>query len=235
VLLFKQNRYVEAAAQAREAIAALKQYRSSDVPSLLQAQGGYALTLAQLRRPAEAEAVLRDVVAEGTRIRGAEHPETLVSKVQLGENLVDLQRYADAAELLHPTAESLDRVLGASHTYSTTAWGLYAVAACNGADAADGLAAEEKIAAMRAKSLPAGDWRISNTQAIIGLCLTHLRRYAEAEPILRHAVDNLESTRGTGFSNTQRAYKYLRDLYLVMDRPADAAALAVKIKAAPGP
>lgn len=49
--------------------------------------------------------------------------------------------------------------------------------------AADGLAAEQKIAEMRAKTLPAGDWRLSNTQAIIGLCLTQLRRYAEAEPI----------------------------------------------------
>jgi tetratricopeptide (TPR) repeat protein len=235
VLLFKQGRYLDAAAAARETIATLRQYRGTDSPSLLQAEAGYALTLAQLRRPAEAEAVLRDVVAQGVRVRGPEHPETLASKIQLGENLVDLQRYAEAAELLRPTAESLDRVLGPNHTYTSTAWGLYAVAACNGPNAADGLAAEQKIAEMRAKTLPAGDWRISNTQAIIGLCLTHLRRYAQAEPILRQAVDNLESSRGTGFSNTQRAYKYLRDLYLAMDRPADAEFLAGKIQATPGP
>lgn len=179
--------------------------------------------------------MLRDVVAQGTRIRGAEHPETLASKIQLGENLVDLRRFAEAAEVLRPTAESLDRVLGPTHTYTTTAWGLYAVAACNGPDAANGLAAEQKIAAVRAKTLPAGDWRLSNTQAIIGLCLTQLRRYAEAEPILRQAVGNLESSRGTGFSNTQRAYKYLRDLYLVMGRPADAQLLAAKIHVTPGP
>jgi eukaryotic-like serine/threonine-protein kinase len=235
VLLFKQGRYVDAAAAARDTIAALRQYRATDAPSLLQAEAGYALTLAQLRRPAEAEAVLRDVIAQGIRIRGAEHPETLASKIQLGENLVDLQRYAEAAELLRPTAESLDRVLGPNHTYTSTAWGLYAVAACNGPNAADGLAAEQRMAEMRAKTLPAGDWRISNTQAIIGLCLTHLRRYAEAEPILRQAADTLESSRGTGFSNTQRAYKYLRDLYLAMDRPADAELLAGKIQATPGP
>jgi tetratricopeptide (TPR) repeat protein len=235
VLLFKQGRYVEAEAVARETIATLRQYRGTDSPSLLQAQAGYALTLAQLRRPAEAEAVLRDVVAQGIRIRGPEHPETLASKVQLGENLIDVQRYADAAEVLRPTAESLDRVLGPNHTYTTTAWGLYAVAACNGPNAADGLVAEQKIADMRAKTLPAGDWRISNTQAIIGLCLTHLRRYAEAEPILRQAVGNLESSRGTKFSNTQRAYKYLRDLYVATDRPADAQLLAAKIQVAPGP
>jgi hypothetical protein len=88
---------------------------------------------------------------------------------------------------------------------------------------------------MRAKTLPAGDWRIANTQAIIGLCLSHLRRYTEALPILSHAVENLESSRGTSFANTQRAYKYLRDLYLAMDRPADAELLAAKIQATPGP
>lgn len=235
VSLFKQGRYVDAAASARETIDTLRQYRGTDSPSLLQAEAGYALTLAQLRRPAEAEAVLRDVVAQGVRIRGPEHPETLASEIQLGENLVDLQRYPEAAELLRPTAESLDRVLGPNHTYTSTAWGLYAVAACHGPNAADGLAAEQKIAEMRAKTLPAGDWRISNTRAIIGLCLTQLRRYAEAEPILRQAVDNLESSRGTKFANTQRAYKYLRDLYLAMDRPADAQLLAGKIQAAPGP
>jgi tetratricopeptide (TPR) repeat protein len=235
VLLFKQGRFADAAAAARETIATLRQYRSTDSPSLLQAEAGYALTLAQLRRPTEAEAVLRDVVAQGIRIRGPEHPETLASEVQLGENLVDLRRYSDAAALLRPTAESLDRILGPSHTYSTTAWGLYAVAACNGPDAAAGLAAEQRIAEMRAKTLPAGDWRISNTQAIIGLCLSHLRRYTEALPILSQAVENLESSRGTSFSNTQRAYKYLRDLYLAMDRPADAQLLAAKIQATPGP
>jgi tetratricopeptide (TPR) repeat protein/predicted Ser/Thr protein kinase len=235
VLLFKQGRYVDAAVAARETIDTLRQYRSTDAPALLQAEAGYALTLARLRRPAEAEAVLRDVVAQGERVRGPEHPETLASKVQLGENLVDLQRYADAAALLRPTAESLDRVLGPNHTYATTAWGFYAVAACNGPNAADGLAAEQRIAEARKKTLPAGDWHISNTQAIIGLCLTQLRRYAEAEPILRDAVDNLESSRGTGFANTQRAYKYLRDLYLAMDRRADAEALAGKIQATPRP
>jgi eukaryotic-like serine/threonine-protein kinase len=235
VLMFKEGRYTEAAAAARETIATLRQYRGVDSPSLLQAEAGYALTLAQLRRPAEAEAVLRDVVAQGARVRGAEHPETLASKIQLGENLVDLQRYAEAAEILRPTAESLDRVLGPNHSYSSTAWGLYAVAACNGSNAADGLAAERRIAEMRAKTLPTGDWRLSNTQAIIGLCLTHLRRYTEAEPILREAVDNLESSRGPGFANTQRAYKYLRELYVAMDRPADAELLSGKIRPAPGP
>jgi tetratricopeptide (TPR) repeat protein len=235
VLMFKQGRYVEAAAAAQETIATLKHYRAGDSPSLLQAEAGYALTLAQLHRSAESEAVLRDAIVEGTRVRGPDHPETLAAKVQLGETLIDLQRFAEAAELLRPTAESLDRTLGPNHTYSTTAWGFYAVAACNGPNPADGLTAEQRIADMRAKTLPAGDWRLSNTQAIIGLCLTHLRRYAEAEPVLRHAVDNLESSRGTGFANTQRAYKYLRDLYLAMDRPDDAGLLAAKIRAAPGP
>jgi hypothetical protein len=53
VLPFKQGRYVDAAAVARETIATLRQYRGQDSPSLLQAQAGYALTLAQLRRPVE--------------------------------------------------------------------------------------------------------------------------------------------------------------------------------------
>jgi tetratricopeptide (TPR) repeat protein len=233
VLMFKEGRYVEGAEIARDAIATLRKYRSTDIPTLLNAESGYALTLAQLQRPAEALAVLRDAIEQGSRVRGAEHPETLAAKVQLGENLVDLQRYTEAADLLRPTAESLERVLGPTHTYTTTAWGFYAVAACSGPYAAEGLTAEQKIADMRAKTLPAGDWRLANTQAIIGLCLTRLKRYSEAEPVLRQAVDTLESSRGTGFANTQRAYKYLRDLYLATNRPADAKLLSGKIKVGP--
>jgi tetratricopeptide (TPR) repeat protein len=235
VLYFKNSRYVEAAATARETIATLRRYRGADSPALLQAEAGYALTLAQMSRPAEAEAILRDAIAQGIRVRGPDHPETLAAQVQLGQNLLDLKRYAEAAELLRSTAQSLDRILGPNHTYSSTAWGLYAVAACNGDAAADGLAAEQHIADMRAKTLAAGDWRLSNTQAIIGFCLMRLHRYAEAEPLLRQAVASLESSRGTGFANTQRAYKYLRELFLATDRPADAQLLDGKIRAAPGP
>ncbi|MBS0379376.1 MAG: serine/threonine protein kinase [Proteobacteria bacterium] len=229
VLYFNQDRFAESAETGLEAVQAYRRYRPPDYPDLLNAEAGYAETLMHLHRPAEAEPVFRDVLERGTRVRGAEHPDTLVTQSQLGESLMEQKRYPEAVKELRAAAEGLDRGLGESHRYPISAWSNYAIASCLGPDPAGGLAAEERIAALRAKTLPAGDWRLANTQAILGLCLGGLKRYAEAEAALRQGSAGLEASRGLPAANTQRAYQWLRDLYLKMGRAGDAAALAAKI------
>jgi tetratricopeptide (TPR) repeat protein len=230
VLLYNEDRFAEAAATSLKAMAVYRKYRPPDYPDLLNAEAGYAEELMHLHRPAEAEPVIRDVLARGARVRGPEHPDTLVTQIQLGESLIELKRYDEAAGILRPTAEALDRVLGPSHRYTMSALNDYAIASCRGPDPASGLATEQRVADIRAKSLPAGDWHLPNTQAIIGLCLAGLHRYTEAEPILRAAAAELEARRGTGSSYTQHAYQYLHDLYLSMGHSADAQAIAGKIQ-----
>jgi hypothetical protein len=83
---------------------------------------------------------------------------------------------------------------------------------------------------MRTKILPTADWHIASARGEVGLCLSSLRRYAEAEPVLRQAVADLEAARGSGFFHTQKAYATLRDLYASTGRPADAAQMAAKIQ-----
>ena len=183
-----------------------------------------------LHRPAEAEPVFRDVLAREVRVLGPEHADTLVAQTQLGESLIDLERYPEAEKILRATAESLGKVLGPEHRYTTGTWLDYARAACHGADPVAGLAAAQRVADIRAKTLPSGDWHQAGAQTNIGFCLTHLHRYAEAETILRKAAVDLEAVRGAGFYSTQLAYKALRDLYLATGRSAEAQAIGAKIQ-----
>jgi tetratricopeptide (TPR) repeat protein len=230
VLLSGQGRNDESAAVSREALAAFRQYWPADYPEALMSEAQYGIILMHLHRPAEAEPVFRDVLARETRVLGPEHADTLVAQIQLGESLIDLERYAEAEKILRATAESLGKVLGPEHRYTTGALGDYARAACNGPDPVAGLAAAQRVADLRAKTLPADDWHHAGAQVNIGFCLTHLHRYAEAETILRKAAADLEAVRGAGFYTTQYAYKSLRDLYLATGRSAEAQAIAAKIQ-----
>jgi tetratricopeptide (TPR) repeat protein len=230
VLLVGQGRYDESAAVSREALAVYRKYWPADYPEALISEAQYGIILMHLHRPAEAEPVFRDVLARERRVLGPEHTDTLVAQTQLGESLIDLERYPEAMQILHATAESLDRVLGPEHRYTTGTWGDYARASCSGPDPAAGLAAAQRVADIRAKTLPAGDWHLAGAQTNIGFCLAHLHRYVEAETILRKAAADLEAVRGAGFYTTQFAYKALRDLYLSMGRDAEAQSIAGKIQ-----
>jgi tetratricopeptide (TPR) repeat protein len=230
VLLVGQGRYDESAAVSREALAVYRQYWPADYPQALVSEAQYGIILMHLHRPAEAEPVFRDVLARDLRVLGPEHADTLVAQTQLGESLIDLERYPEAVKILRATAESLDKVLGPEHRYTTGTWGDYARASCSGPDPAAGLAAAQRVADIRAKTLPAGDWHLAGAQTNIGFCLAHLHRYAEAETILRKAAADLEAVRGAGFYTTQFAFKALHELYLATGRSSEAQAIAEKIQ-----
>ena len=229
-LYFTQGRYEESVALSREAVAVYGKYRPADYPAMLDAEGNYAMTLMTMHRSAEAEPVFRDLVARMTRVRGPEHPNTLETQVQLAESLMSLKRYPEAIQILRPTAEGLDRVVGPNHRYATAAWSDYAIASCNGLDAEAGLAAAERVSAIRVKSLAAGDWRAFSAQANIAFCLIRLHRYRQAEPILQKAAADLEASRGPTFFQTQKAYQSLHELYLATGRSSEAQAIAEKIQ-----
>jgi serine/threonine-protein kinase len=230
VLFGNQGRYEESATMAKEALDLQRAYFPADNPTLLTAVGTYAMTLSNLHRPAQADPLFRELVASSTRVRGPDHPDTLVAEVQLGDNLSDLGRFAEAAATIRAAAEALDRVVGANHRYALSAWGSYAMAACHTDQAAAGLAAAQHVLDMRSKLMQPGDWHIASARGEVGLCLSSLGRYAEAEPVLLQATAALESARGPGFFHTQKAYASLRDLYAATGRSAEAAGIAAKIQ-----
>jgi serine/threonine-protein kinase len=229
VLLSREGRYAESVAVAGQALAVEKQYFPADDPGVLSTERNYAMTLEAIHNLNQAEPMLRDLMIRTARVRGPDHPESLVAQVQLAEILIDLGRFAEAEQLTRAAATGLDRVQGPDSAYATSAWSDFSIAACSGADGAGGLEAARRVDAIRARSMPPGDWRRLAAQTDIGLCLVRLRRYREAEPILQKAATDLEAGRGVGFYTTQLAFKTLRELYQSTGRPFEAAQAAGKI------
>jgi Arc/MetJ-type ribon-helix-helix transcriptional regulator len=230
VLLANKGNYRESARLAGAALALHRKALSPDDPLLLTAEGTYAMTLSNLHRFAEADPLLRELVADSIRVRGPNHPDTLVAEVQLGENLIDLQRFAEASTTLRGAAMALDRALDPQHHYALGAWSDYAAAACNNHEQEEGLRAAQRVLDTRARTLPADDYHFAISHVIIGLCLTRMQRYAEAEPVLREAVQQLEASRGAAFYQTQRGYATLSELYAALGRKDDAATFKAKLQ-----
>jgi serine/threonine-protein kinase len=230
VLLGNEGRYAESRDAAAEALKIQRSVLPPTHPELMSTQQTYAMTLLNMQDPKDAEPIQREIIKASAAVRGPEHPDTLVAQAQLGETLIDLQRYAEAQAVLRPAAMALERVQGPDNRYTTGTWSDYAIAACNGNSPADGLDAAYKVAQTRARVLPADDYHQAVSQVVIGLCLAHLHRYPEAEPVLLKATAALTAARGEGFYSTQLGLKALHWLYEQAGRPADARAVAVRIK-----
>ena len=230
VLLGNQGRYVQSRDAAREALDILRATLPPTHPDLMSMEQTYAMTLLNMKDPKDAEPIQREIIKASTAVRGPEHPDTLVAEEQLGETLTDLNRYPEAQAVLRPAAMALERVQGPDNRYTTGAWSDYAVAACYGTDPEDGLAAAQKVEQTRAHTLSPADYHQAVSQVVTGMCLAHLHRYAEAEPVLLKATATLTAARGEGFYTTQLGFKALQWLYQQTGRPADAARMAAHIK-----
>ncbi len=230
VLLGNEGRYAESRDAAREALEILRATLPPTHPDLMSMQQTYAMTLLNMKDPKDAEPIQREIIKSSTAVRGPEHPDTLVGQAQLGETLTDLGRFPEAQALLRPTALTLERVQGPDNRYTVGAWSDYAIAACQGTAPEDGLAAAQKVAQIRARALPPEDYHQAGSQVVIGLCLAHLHRFAEAEPLLLKATASLTAARGEGFYTTQLGFKALRWLYQQTGRPAAAQDVAARIK-----
>ncbi|HEY4211169.1 MAG TPA: serine/threonine-protein kinase [Steroidobacteraceae bacterium] len=230
VLLGNQGHYAQSTDLARQALASANQYFPVNHPYVLMAEQTYAMALLNQHKPREVEPIQRDIIDRSTRINGPDARDTLISRIQLGETLIDLERFEEAKTLLQAAAEALDRVEGPDNRYATGAWADYSIAACSSRDAPAGLAAAQRVVAIRTRTLAADDWHSMGARADVGLCLVRLHRFSEAEPLLLQAATGLEAARGPGFYTTQFAYKALRELYQTENRPAEAARFAAKIK-----
>lgn len=222
--------YDQAARYAAEAWRLARQLLPPDNPDWLEMEDGYAVALRNTHRPGQAEPIFRDALARSIRVLGPQHHDTLVTALGLGNDLIDLHRDAEAAQLALRTAHALDATLGPDNWYALYAWQQYGLAACQSGHGADGLSALQRVQAERRRLLPATHRLVYGTEVDIGLCLTRLRRFTEAQPVLLDAASGLEKSRGPAYRETQQAYAALRDLYAAANRPDDSRQWAARLR-----
>ena len=223
------GRYAEAADYAVQAWQIAQKTLPADHADRVWAEQTYAIALVNTHRAAEAEPILRDVIARGIRTVGAAHHDTLVGQLALAEDLIELGRNAEAADVALPTARLFESQFGLENNFALLALNEYGVAACQSHQESAGLIAMQRVAAAREHLLPATNRWNYIAQTGVGLCLTRLQRYAEAEPTLLAAARGLEAARGAHFHWTQVTFKALRDLYVATNRPTDAGIWASKL------
>jgi serine/threonine-protein kinase len=229
-LMAEQGRYRESLEYGRKSVELGKQSMPADHQDLLAFELNYARALQNTHRSAEAEPIVRDIVAREARVSGPSHKDTMLAQWVLADDLVDLHRDAEAAELARSTAQTLDTLLGPDNSYALSAWQTYAIAACNSHHEEPGLAAAVRVAAARRRLLPPDNRFVHGAAAAVGLCLFRSGRYAEAEQVLLAAIAGLEAARGPSYVRTQAAYSTLRDLYVAVGRPQDAAVFTAKLE-----
>jgi eukaryotic-like serine/threonine-protein kinase len=229
VMMGELGRHAESAAYGRQALTVARQTLPAGHPDLLNFETAYATSLIGINQRAAAEPLLREVIAAQTRLLGADNKATLLTRLALVDVLVHTQREAQAAADALPVARALESLLGADNSYTLSAWNQYGGASCNSHHEEQGLEALRRVEAGRRRTYPAGSWPIESTALSIGQCLAHARKFAEAETTLLAAVAGLEAARGSSFNRTQDGYRALRDLYLTLDRPDEAARWSHKV------
>jgi predicted Ser/Thr protein kinase len=223
------GRYAEAAFYGKQAWDIARQILPVDNSDRLSAEQTYAGTLVNMHRASEAEVLFRDVLDRRIRVQGPSHHDTLVSQLALAENLMELDRNSEAAAIAADAAGLLESQFGPENNYTLSALTYYGIAACESQQEAAGLVALERVQAVRRHLLPSSNrWNyIASTG--VGICLTNLRRYGEAETALLAGARGLEALRGAAFHWTQVSYQALSDLYHITHRPGDSALWSAKL------
>jgi hypothetical protein len=80
----------------------------------------------------------------------------------------------------------------------------------------------ESLNIMR-KTLSEDHWELASTKSRLGGCLTGLKQFEEAEPLLVESYPILKSKRGEKNKHTQKALSYIIDLYKAWGKPEKAA------------
>ncbi|HTP38524.1 MAG TPA: protein kinase [Steroidobacteraceae bacterium] len=227
------GRYAEAEVFARQAWQLAQQILPPDHPDRDIMESAYGSTLMNTGQAAAAEPLIRQAIAHMTRVLGATHHDTLVSQLFLEEDLMALHRDAEAAAIAQLVGEQMGAQLGADNQYTLMAQYDYGTAECRLHEDAKGLAMLRSVSDRRRRLLPPGHRYLYATDTSLGVCLDHLHRYDEAEPLLLGAAEGLTELRGSAHHRTQEAYQALQQLYLDMNRPAAAARWAAKLQSGP--
>jgi tetratricopeptide (TPR) repeat protein/predicted Ser/Thr protein kinase len=226
-VLWQEGAYAEAEVVHRQGVAMSRKLLGNEHPELATNLNNLALVLEDKGNDAEAEAVDREALEIRRKVLGNEHPEVAESLSTLGRALYHQHRLREAENACRESLEIRCKVLPPDHPdIATSLIGLGEVLAAEGwAPQAETMLREGLE--IRRKKLVRGHPQIAEAESTLGACLTRLRRFDEAEPLLLGSYQLLNA-RQSANASTRAAWRHLIDLYDAWEKPDKAALYRAK-------
>ena len=219
--LAQQGRFAEAEPYYRQAVEAFNQTMGADHPQTLKATCGYGVMLCRMGRREEGLAIVRPALKDLEAALGADHPDALLVSGGIATLLREIGDLEDAEKLFRRTVATAEQSLGPLHPTTVTCTHGLAMLLLDKGDVAS-------AAEMFRRAIEAMDKTGQASEKVLLDCfglvnaLVQLGQLAEAEPLLRRAVDIHIKARGAEHPETQVAMTMLAHLLGRLKRPAEA-------------
>jgi eukaryotic-like serine/threonine-protein kinase len=218
-LLMRRGDLAGAERLLRENVATTVRVLGADHPNSAAAKGSLAQVLLAKDDAAGAEALLREAAAVKQHVFGEQHPEYAQTLSLLAEARELQGRLDESQQLLEQCLRIARPHLGNEHgRVLFFATSLARVRIARG-EAASTEASLRQVLKAREQLYPAGDWRIAQTQSLLGAALMARERYDEAERLMVAADAVLEAIPGTQGRERGANRARLASLYRASPRP----------------
>ena len=214
----------------QEALAIRRTVLGAEHPLVAQSLNNLAAAYERIDRLNQAERLYREALALRRRLFGNEHP-ALTSTLNNLALVLRTRGELDAAEPLLRESLALRRTFyGDDHPRVARALSNLARLHSDRGAHETALPLYREALRIRQQALPGGHEAIAGDQTRLGVSLTALGRYAEAEPHLLQAHAALTDARGADHAHTQYIGQRLVDLYEAWGRPDKAGAFRTPLE-----
>jgi tetratricopeptide (TPR) repeat protein len=198
----------------------MRQVLLSDVhPSVAESLNNLAALLCDQGKYEEADELFRQTLAIHRKLHGDEHPDIARSLSNLGEVLAKRGKYDEAERLVREAITMQRKLVGEGQPdVGLMLTALAETLLAKGDPLAAEFAAQEAATILR-KVLPDRHWLTALAESVWGASLSALKRFAEAEPLLRSAYDSIKSARGASDTYTLISCRRIIELYEAWGKP----------------
>jgi serine/threonine protein kinase/tetratricopeptide (TPR) repeat protein len=194
-----------------------------DAAFLLEIMRERAVILQALGRREEARSRFWHVLDSQRQALPPDHPDLAETLYDCGEYLLEVGQAPEAKTLLEEALRIQRQTLPPQHPAVGQSLAAFGWACTRAGDAADGEQPLQDGLAIVSKALPANHWFPAEAKGRLGDCLTTLKRFDEAEPLLRDSYEKLQAAPSTPPARRTQAVDRLVQLYRAWGRPEKSA------------
>ncbi|HKQ48264.1 MAG TPA: tetratricopeptide repeat protein [Phycisphaerae bacterium] len=227
-VLKRTGRPEEALQLNRRAFAAAERVLGPNHETTRNCLSNLAFGLMVAGHDAEAEAHFRRALEMDRSTSWSNREISTSTQVAFANLLVKVGKVEEGEQVARACLEERKRHLPAGHTLIGDSKQVLGRARLAQHDAAAAEPLFREALGIHQATLPAGSWRIAVTQCDLGLALTQLERFEEAERLLLESHATLNRTAGTQPRHEQKTIAGLADLYAAWEAAAPGTGKAEK-------